>query len=439
MENLMAGAASADITPQETHFLFGYPFVERMSTGTHDSLLASALYLTDGRAQAVFISCDVIYVGKASVGRIRQAISERTGIAPSSIMVAATHTHSGPVTVDCVNGSADPVVPPVDKNYLEHMERGAIESACNAFRNAVEARMVFTEADAAGTGTNRHDPAAGESDPRVPVMAAKGLDGSYIGCLLVCSMHPTVLHEDSTLYSGDFPYFVRAALQRDVLGEGCPVVYFTGTAGDQSPRHVTRANTFDEARRIGGIVAASVVSKLSEAAACTGEIKISSSDVLVDLPKRVFPPVEQAERRRDEARALFDRLKETSDDPREIRTAEVDWFGAEELFVLSTLAHSGCLQKAYDDCLPAEIQVIAVGGRQFVAWPGEIFVHYGLELKKRFPNAALITCANGELQGYIATEEAHEKGFYEAGNSFFDHTAGEIMTRATLGLLEKMF
>ncbi|HBK41059.1 MAG TPA: hypothetical protein DDZ57_05750, partial [Porphyromonadaceae bacterium] len=94
MTELKAGAATVNITPQESHFLFGYPFVDRMSTGTHDDLLSSALYLTDGKNQVLFISNDVIYVSKASTARIREGISKETGIQASNILVAATHTHS---------------------------------------------------------------------------------------------------------------------------------------------------------------------------------------------------------------------------------------------------------------------------------------------------------------------------------------------------------
>ena len=67
-------------------------------------------------------------------------------------------------------------------------------------------------------------------------------------------MHPTVLHEDSTLVSGDFPAMTRQYLQEHVLGADCPVLYHTGPSGNQSPRHVTRANTFDEAERLGGLL-----------------------------------------------------------------------------------------------------------------------------------------------------------------------------------------
>ena len=61
-----------------------------------------------------------------------------------------------------------------------------------------------------------------------------------IACMVAYAMHPTVLHEDSTLISGDFPHFTRAFLQGGVLPAGCPMLFHSGASGNQSPRHVAR-------------------------------------------------------------------------------------------------------------------------------------------------------------------------------------------------------
>lgn len=433
-----AGAALADITPNKSHFLFGYPFVERTSVGIHDPLLSSALYLTDGKEQVLFLSNDIIYVDKNIVSRTRQAIFEEKGIPVSNIMIAATHTHSGPVTVECVISENDPIVPTVDADYIKQMEVQIVKAACQAVENAVPAEIAFVTGDAMGVGTNRHDP-SGPKDMDVPAMIVRNRENKeYIASMLVCSMHPTILHEDSKLYSSDFPYFVREKLQRQLLGINCPVLYFTGAAGNQSPRHVTRENTFEEARRIGSIVADSILSQLSGSIMYSSEQKIHTLHTGVDLPKREFPAVEWAEQHRDRVKSRFEKLKKSAANPKEVRTAEVNWFGAEELLFLSKKAHSNLLDEAYSRCLPAEIQVVRIGDRCFVAWPGEVFVEYALELKRLHKNVALITYANGELQGYITTKEAVDKGFYEAGNSFFDYRSGEILVRATVNLISQL-
>lgn len=351
-------------------------------------------------------------------------------------MIAATHTHSAPVTVEVAISANDPVVPRVDPEYLHFMEERTAAAAIEARGKAEPVEISFVRGDATGIGTNRHNPDDAK-DMDLPVMVVRNLQKEFLGCLLVCSMHPTVLHEDSTLYSSDFPHYVRETLRQEFLGEKCTVVYFTGTAGDQSPRHVTKANTFNEARRIGKIVASSVIMKLSEPLSYSSCVPVYTAHELVDLPKRQFPEVEWALQNRDRAKIQYETLRKNSGIPQEIRTAEVNWFGAEELLYLSSLAQSGSLDSFYESSLPAEIMVIRVGEWAFVSWPGEIFAAYGLNLKKQFDTMALITCANGELQGYIPTEEAFEKGFYEAGNSFFDSGAGIIMLERSISLLKK--
>ncbi len=434
---LIAGAATSNITPLNSQFLFGYPFVERMSEGVHDWLLSSALYLASGNNQAMLISNDVIYVSKASVARIREGISKKTGIPADNIMVHATHTHSGPLTVDCMNSSNDPVVPKTDVNYVRYMEDKIIEAGCNAFNNASPAEAGFILADATGVGTNRHDP-EGPADLNVPFIVFRDNNKEYLASLLVCHMHPTVLHEDSKLYSGDFPAFARDILQKNYFGCECPVLYFTGAAGNQSPRHVTKSNTFEEARRIGGIIADAIGSKIRGGIDFSADIPVNCVRKHVDLPRRKFPSVEEAEKHREKSYNLLQHLRKTSENIQEIRTAEVDWFGSEELLHLSKMAQKGALEEIYASSLPAEVQMIKIGEWKFAAWPGEIFIEYALELKSLDKNVFLVTLSNGELQGYIATEEAAIKGYYEASNSVFDHTGGELLVTATLELLKKV-
>ena len=47
-----------------------------------------------------------------------------------------------------------------------------------------------------------------------------------------------------------------------------------------------------------------------------------------------------------------------------------------------------------------------IGPWFFVGWPGEAFVEFALMVKASHPNCYVISMANGELQGYLVTEEA---------------------------------
>lgn len=431
---LLAGAAAIDITPNKSLHLAGYPFVKRNSTGVHDPLLSSALYLSDGISQVLFIGNDVIFVPKELAARARKRIYAITGVPENNIMVSATHTHSGPSTVRFTAGSHDPLLPPPDNGFLQQLEDGIVEAAVKAFHGAMPALMGLSVADATGIGTNRLDP-LGPKDLEVPVLMVQSASNRQpIACMLIVNMHPTVLHEDSTLYSGDFPGCARRIIQEEFT-EGCPVIYHIGAAGNQSPRHVTKENTFKEAERIGNILA-QAVGKAIDRIVYSNEHTISIQQRFVELPRRSFPGKEEAKAHLDRSKEKLDWLRSMNKSRQEIRTAEVNWFGAVETVHLAQLWSEQALEKVYENCLPAEIQVFHIGSWTFVAWQGEIFIEYWLAIKKQIKNTFLITLANGELQGYIVTPEAARLGIYEASNAIFDHTGGELLVNATLGLIK---
>lgn len=431
----MAGATQVDFTPLDPQFLCGYPHIPRISTGTHDPLLSSALYLSDGETEVLFIANDILFIPKDLAGRARSRIEAATGIPARHILVSATHTHSGPVTLDYVSSEADPVVPRADARVLQRLEDAVVTAGTRARAAATRAETGSAVADATGIGTHRHDP-RGPSDLSVPLLAVRELiTRKPIALMLICSMHPTVLHEDSTLISGDFPGLARRLLQETTLGAGTPILHHTGPAGNQSPRHVTTANTFAEAGRLGGLLADAIQRALGTLTYTSGA-RLEVRNAGIELPPRLFDSVEEARRKLDAAVTRLEHLRGNNASRQDIRTAECDGFGAEEAVTLARAAADGRLDRIRHDAMPAEIQVFTVGDRLFAGWPGECFVEYGLAVKSRFPEAAVITLANGELQGYIVTPEAARSGCYEANNAVFAPESGAALVEQTLRLME---
>jgi hypothetical protein len=439
VNTLKAGAAVREISPTRPMFLMGYTHTERTSTGIHDPLLSTALYLESGGTGLLFSANDVLYVSKALAARARRRIARETGVPESHILVSATHTHSGPVTVDALCSAGDPVVPPADPAYLQQLEDRITAAGIAACGAARPARLGLAVADGTGVGTNRRDP-AGPSDSQVPVLVVREAESEApIACMLECSMHPTVLHEDSYLVSADFPGFARRTLQehilgKDSLGQACPVLYHTGPCGNQSPRHVTRANTFAEAQRLGELLGQAAV-KVIPGITYSASLLLLALQTFVDLPRKRFPPLPEAQAKLEGAIRRLAELRQTGAPPKEIRTAEVDWFGAEETVTLVQAEADGRVDQAARACLPAEVQVLKVGSWAFVGWPGELFIEYALAVKKSCPGAFVISMANGELQGYIVTEEAAREGGYEASNGLFEPRSGGILVEATARLL----
>jgi len=435
MNKLRAGAATVDISPRRNLFLFGYPNIKRISTGIHDPLLSSALFLDDGAQPVIFVTNDIIFITKDLAQRARRRIAEQTGVPAGNIMITATHTHSGPITVDRQPRQSDSVVPPPDSQYLVELEDGIVRAACTAHQRARPAEAGLTVADGSAVGTNRRNP-RGPSIPRVPVlMVCEAVHHSPLALMLVCSMHPTVLHEDSKLVSADFPGMTRQYLQRNVVGQDCPVLHHTGAAGNQSPRHVSRGNTFAEAERLGSLLGAAVAKALN-GIECRRDLALAVISDGVNLPRQKFPSVTEVEACE---RVAFDRLEKMrrNHEPRaEVRTAECDWFGAARRTALTRFAADGLLEEVAAQCLPAEIQIIRIGPWMFVGWPGEIFVEFALDVMRDHPSAFVIAYANGETNGYLVTADAVAEGGYEAANAIFrSPEAGDLVVARTRDLL----
>lgn len=434
---LRAGAATADITPRDSQFLFGYPHVERWSTGVHRPLFASALYLSDGATPLLTIGCDVLFVDRELTARARGRIEQATGVPAANITVTATHTHSGPLTTEMLCMAEDPVIPAPDAGYLRLLEDGVVQSAIEAVRKAFDAEIGLVVANGSCVGTNRHDP-QGPSDPDVPVLAIRRQGQSELAAvMLICAMHPTVLHEDSTLVSSDFPGAARAHLQR-VFGDELPVIYHIGVAGDQSPRHITRANTTAEADRIGTLLGKAIEASL-RGIQFTDAVSLGCLTTKINLPPRRFPSVTDAEATVDRVRTVWDQLRSDGADPRATRTVECQLFGAEETLTFSRAQSSGAVAATIDRVLPAEITAFQVGPWSFLFWPGELFVEFGLEVRSQFRDAFIATMANSDLQGYLVTAEAVEKETYEALNALFaSPESGRLVVESSVRLLNEV-
>lgn len=437
--SLLAGCATRDITPAKPTFLAGYPHVPRTSTGVHDPLLATALYLADGRTSLIPIGVDSLFISRKSAGYCREAISRATGTPASHILISATHTHSGPVTNDEIAWLGDPVVPAPEPAYMELFHRGIIEAGTAACAAAAPACLAVTSAVAEGVGGNRIDP-RGRFDPEVGLLALKGeRDGRLFAVDLVYGMHPTVLHEDSTLVSADFPHFTRCA-----ISEAFPraiTIYHNGPCGNLSPRYHVARQTFAEAERLGRRLGDAVVRSLRalNEADFRADVPLAARQGKAVLVPSSFPPVGEAETKLRLSRENYENLKR-QDAPRgPVRTAECEVFGAEMAVALARAQQLGEVARRQAEFGQAEVQAFRVGDLFLVALPGEQFVEYGLEIKRRAPGRAfVISNANGELQGYIVTPEAAAAGGYEAAWALFRPGSGARLVDTAVELMKEL-
>jgi len=437
---LKAGAAKQDITPDRSLFMFGYPHVERYSKGTHDPLYASALVLDNSQTQLVFCSVDIIAITKDIAQKARSIVNQECGIPEENIMISATHTHSGPGTVDMLSNRNDKIVPPADKEYIELLIQKTSAVIIQAHKNKTECELALTTADGKDVGGNRREK-GGPADPEVPlIILRKRQDKQIYALLSVYCMHPTVLHEDSELYSSDFPGYTREYLQNKI-GNDLIYLYHTGPEGNQSPRHYVNSATFEEAKRLGYILGERIFNKISgiKDDDYRSWIELQTVSEEIDLSLKEFPNPEEADIKLQQAIERLEQLRRDKAPKAEIRTAECDWFGAEETATLSRYYANDQVNEILKTILPAEIQVFKIGENFFVNIPGEFFVEYSLEIKKKLQGKVFVIClANGELQGYIVTQEAFNEGGYEASNSLFDPKAGALIVNQALNIINNL-
>ncbi len=433
---LKAGAAQFDVSPIRPMFLYGYPHVKRQSTGIHDPLRAAALYLANGSSALLLIAVDMLFVPKSSAARCRDELAARTGVPQSHILISATHTHSGPVTADYLAFRGDPVVPRADPVFMAFFESQIVQAGMSAWENREEAELAIASARIEGVGGNRLSK-EGTADREAGILFVRRFaTHEPIAINVVYSMHPTVMHEDSTLVSADFPGFAKQRLIEAF--PGAIPLYHTGPSGNQSPRYSVSGQTFAEAERLGGLLAAPIIAgiqNLKDSDFDNNPI-LASAVGTVTLEPRTFMSLNEARENLSFKVSEYERLKREGAPHGPVRTAECTVFGAEELVVLAAAQENGVLKDWQNRFVQAEVQALRIGAACLACLPGEIFVEYGLEIKQR---AALktwvISLANGELQGYIVTPEAEKEGGYEAQCGFFKASNGVPLVNELVRLI----
>ena len=430
MGNLKAGVARVDVTPPVGTPLGGFAGRIGPSQGVHDPLYAKALALSDGDKTAILIVADLLSVPRDLVEGVRASIQGITGVGQGDVMVAATHTHSGPETIGIRAGPDDPYV----SAYLKVLERYLVGVAYVAWKKMAEARIGGSKGDAV-IGFNRRkrgDPI----DSEVGVIRIDDVEGNPRVAVINYPCHAVVLGGENLLISADYPGYVNGVLER-VKGLSFTSMFTNGAAGNINPLSsvgYTCPGTFRDAERLGSIIAGEALKTL-EQTETSGEAKIQTSSVTHYLSMEE-PPIAEAERYVRDAQQKVAELKEKGAEPNKIAPYEaVLEYYERNLRLLKE-------EQAKEMRLPLEVQVFRMNDIALVAVPGEMFVEIGREIKAQsgVKNTFIIGYANGYI-GYIPTLKAFEEGGYEPTRTWWNRAtpeAGKIIKEGSLKQLEAM-
>jgi neutral ceramidase len=444
---LEAGVAVADITSPIGYRMCGY-FYERLSTGVHDPLHAKAIYLHQDKQQAALVFCDLIGVPQTVTDQARAIATRKTGIPSTNILVAATHSHTGPLYFDALrtflheravekNGS-DPQETIDYPSALAEKLAGAIVQAKAAGKPvelaagiAKQTGLSFNRRFHMKDGTVVFNPgklnpnivcAAGPIDPDVGFVLFRNRGQRQAFALLTVF----ALHLDTTggtEYSADYPFHLERSA-RAKLGDDFISIFGAGTCGDINHIDVSTnrsQKSGEESQRIGKTLGETVVIALPE-------LKTANKPSLAVRFTKVFAP-----------------LQEFSEEQIERARERMARFGSKELSFLDQVEAYKILDvqemsARFGRMLPMEVQAFRLDDDTIlVGLPGEVFVELGLAIKQASPfrNTLVVELCNNDI-GYVPTKKAFVEGSYEVVNSRVQSGGGEMLVEAAARLLKEL-
>ncbi len=394
---LKAAMGSAVITPPVGLFQGGYGARKQHSIGIHDDLRARCVAFSDGSVNAMAIIADLVFIPKAVVKATRELIAKALPVNPDNVIMAATHTHSGPGPGRALKGFAKGL-----DLYMSILPYHIAGLAYETFGNVKECSI------AAGRGesfTGHHRRTWDESTNYVDrELVVARLQGGCSGALFNIGTHAVKMSPENLWYSADFPGFAIGALE-GLLGSGSRAMFFQAPCGNVNPWNQPFENpetTFDDCKQVGMMLAgdvASVIGKLDD--------HVNDLDVRAGA-KQVKIPVEPGK---------------------------------------------GVNEMDPDDVVITKVQAITLGNLlSIVGVPGEMFSKFGRiirdSVKTRYCIVQEITeneLVDQDMVSYVPTREAfgardeqHPTGGYEVMAAIPNPETGYIIADAAIGLVNDL-
>ncbi len=262
--DLTAGTARVEITPPVGYAMGGYAARQGASTGIHDPLFATVLLLKADGVSLAIVSCDLLSFPSE---RILTLARERK--LADHVLIAASHSHSGPVTW------RDKSWPMPDRSWFSETENKILTAIEEASKKPFSARIAAGFAEIY-LGHNRRKVAADGKvtmfwrnaerqptspiDPTIGVIRVDDETGKPRVVLVNYACHAVVLGPDNRQISADYPGYLRQRIEQALPGALC--LFAQGGAGDINPyldKQPVAENGFGEAEKTGKALAEEVL------------------------------------------------------------------------------------------------------------------------------------------------------------------------------------
>lgn len=405
---LRAGAATVPMTPPPGTPLAGYGSTRRRllfpdvlgrhphafwfkpSEGELDPLAVRALVLETEAARLVWVAVDLVAVNREFTRGV-EARLRAAGVPPASLMVSASHTHSGPGAFGHSGLWALFAADRFDADVESALLAAVTEAVRRAEAAKTPARVTSFSVTAPPVTEGRLDLPV---DREIVGLRVARRDGGDIALVWNFAIHGTTLSASNLRLSGDVMGVASRTLEREL---GVPALYVNGAVADVRPnRH--------------GLEAAL-------------EVGMSLAETVRGGWASSQPP-------RDASLAVGE---------------------ARVVLGSPTLSASNCLRGWMPSAisvpvgaaLPDDAVLVgaALGDTAWVTMPGELQSGLGEEIKAaarpRFARAFVAGLSNDYL-GYFVSAEAYARPAYVSCATLYGARAGARLTSAAVGLLRSL-
>ncbi len=395
-----AGVARTVITPEQPMWMAGYGSRNKPSSGKIHDLWAKALVLKDPAGNAaVLVTIDVCGIGADVSNEIRDALKARHKLGRDRIVLACSHTHSGPVigsnliTMYKIDDEQQARITAYTKHFIE-MVLATIDKAFTKLEPAEVAWGTGRTDFAVNRRTNKEPevPALraalslkGPVDHDVPVLRVNTAAGKLKAVVAGYACHCTVL--SGYEFCGDYAGFAQIALEK--THPGAQAMFVAGCGADQNP---LPRRTVEIADKYGHQLAEAVDDVLVDSLHAVGGHSGASYE---EIPLKL---------------AAIPSREEIAKD-----AESKDFFRANRArMLLKKIDANGSLSQTY----PYPVQAWKLGDLTWIFLGGEVVVDYSLRFKTNLGGSHVwVSAYCNDVMAYIPSVRVLTEGGYEGGGA----------------------
>lgn len=446
MNNLKAGFGRVCINPKMGIPVCGY-FIPRTAEGILDDLEVNALALSAGNTTMLIVSVDICDIVKEILDVYRDEISKETNIPKENIIIAATHTHTGPM---CRKGTGNEMI----EEYIQFLSEKIHEAVKIAISDLLEAKMGYGKGEAknisfvrryvmkdgsikTNPGVNNPDivKPLGNVDEEVSILRFDRVDGEKL-VFVNFATHPDVV--GGSKLSADWPGLTRRVLEKAI--DNCQCIFVNGTQGDVNHVNVHPkggdfngmfndfddvARGYDHALHMANVVAGGVLQ-------CYCKVNYIDVDEIVCKEKIMSVPSNMPDETQIEEAHRINDLHNAGKD------SEIPYTGMMLTTVVAEAARMVRLEHGPEN-FDLPITACKLGDVALVTIPGEGFTDIGVSLKKTegFEMVIPVGLANG-CEGYFPMQDSYDEGGYEARSSRFKAGVAERIIKEGQTIIKEL-